>query len=108
MVTNIISLFLSKYCIYIYKNLTSLSNIINLVNILIGGGAGYVGGGIVDLLNKNHQVTVYDSLIYENEFRKNVNFIYGDIRDYSKLNKILRESTEDHQRQAYCNQQKLY
>ena len=91
MVTNIISLFLIKYCIYIYKNLTSLSNIINLVNILIVGGAGYVGGGIVDLLNKNHQVTVYDSLIYESSFRKNVDFIYGDIRDYKKLNKILNQ-----------------
>lgn len=60
------------------------------MNILVVGGAGYVGGGIVDKLQQKHQVTVYDSLIYENEFRKNVNFIYGDIRDYSKLNKILK------------------
>ena len=59
-------------------------------DILVVGGAGYVGGGIVDKLEHKHQVTVYDSLIYENEFRKNVNFIYGDIRDYSKLNKILK------------------
>ena len=61
------------------------------MNILVVGGAGYVGGGIVDKLQQKHQVTVYDSLIYENEFRKNVNFIYGDIRDYSKLNKILKD-----------------
>ena len=61
------------------------------MNILVVGGAGYVGGGIVDKLQQKHQVTVYDSLIYENEFRKNVNFIYGDIRDYSKLNKILKQ-----------------
>ena len=61
-----------------------------MMNILVVGGAGYVGGGIVDKLQEKHQVTVYDSLIYENEFRKNVNFIYGDIRDYSKLNKILK------------------
>jgi len=60
------------------------------MNILVVGGAGYVGGGIVDKLQEKHKVTVYDSLIYENEFRKNVNFIYGDIRDYSKLNKILK------------------
>jgi len=60
------------------------------MNILVAGGAGYVGGGIVDKLQEKHKVTVYDSLIYENEFRKNVNFIYGDIRDYSKLNKILK------------------
>jgi nucleoside-diphosphate-sugar epimerase len=62
-----------------------------MMNILVVGGAGYVGGGIVDKLQQKHQVTVYDSLIYENEFRKNVNFIYGDIRDYFKLNKILKQ-----------------
>ena len=61
------------------------------MNILVVGGAGYVGGGIVDKLQQKHQVTVYDSLIYENEFRKNVNFIYGDIRDYSKLNNTLKQ-----------------
>jgi len=60
------------------------------MNILVVGGAGYVGGGIVDKLQEKHQITVYDSLIYENEFRKNVNFIYGDIRDYSKLNNIVK------------------
>ena len=59
------------------------------MNILVVGGAGYVGGGIVDLLSKKHNVTVYDSLIYENSFRKDVDFIFGDIRDYEKLNAIL-------------------
>ena len=55
------------------------------MNILIVGGAGYVGGGIVDKLKLNHNVTVYDSLIYEESYRKDVNFIYGDIRDQKKL-----------------------
>ena len=59
------------------------------MDILVVGGAGYVGGGIVDLLSKKHNVTVYDSLIYENSFRKDVDFIFGDIRDYKKLNPIL-------------------
>ncbi len=59
------------------------------MDILVVGGAGYVGGGIVDLLSKKHDVTVYDSLIYENSFRKDVTFIFGDIRDYKKLNPIL-------------------
>ena len=54
-------------------------------------GAGYVGGGIVDKLSKDHKVTVYDSLIYENSFRKDVDFIFGDIRDYKKLNPILKK-----------------
>jgi len=60
------------------------------VNILIVGGAGYVGGGIVDKLKKHHQVTVYDSLIYEESYRKDVNFVYGDIRDQSKLLKLFK------------------
>ena len=61
------------------------------MDILVVGGAGYVVGGIVDLLSKKHDVTVYDSLIYENSFRKDVNFIFGDIRDYKKLNPILKK-----------------
>jgi UDP-glucose 4-epimerase len=60
------------------------------MKVLIVGGAGYVGGGIVDLLSKDNEVTVYDSLIYENSYRKNVNFIFGDIRDYKKINNIFR------------------
>ena len=61
--------------------------------ILIVGGAGYVGGVIVDLLlkNKNYEVTVFDNLLYEDSYRKNCNFINGDIRDNNfyrpKLNK---------------------
>ena len=51
--------------------------------ILIVGGAGYVGGVIVDLLlkNKNYEITVYDNLLYEESFRKNCKFIFGDVRD---------------------------
>tara|TARA_B100000925_G_scaffold149612_2_gene112301 strand:+ start:2146 stop:3078 length:933 start_codon:yes stop_codon:yes gene_type:complete len=62
------------------------------VNILIVGGAGYVGGGIVDKLKKHHQVTVYDSLIYEESYRKDVNFVYGDVRDQSKLLKLFKNN----------------
>ena len=59
------------------------------MKILVVGGAGYVGGGIVDTLSKKNEITVYDSLIYESAFRKDVNFIYGDIRNYKKINSIL-------------------
>ena len=59
------------------------------MKILVVGGAGYVGGGIVDKLSHEHEVTVYDSLIYETSYRKKVNFILGDIRDTTKLNGIL-------------------
>ena len=60
------------------------------MKILVVGGAGYVGGGIVDTLSKKNEITVYDSLIYESAYRKDVNFIYGDIRDYKKINSILK------------------
>ena len=62
------------------------------MNILIVGGAGYVGGGIVDKFKKHHQVTVYDSLIYEESYRKDVNFVYGDVRDQSKLLKLFKNN----------------
>ena len=62
------------------------------MNILIVGGAGYVGGGIVDKLKKHHQVTVYDSLIYEESYRKDVKFVYGDVRDQSKLLKLFKNN----------------
>ena len=59
------------------------------MNILVVGGAGYVGGGIVDKLKKNHNVTVYDSLIYEESYRKDVDFVYGDFREQKKLLPLL-------------------
>ena len=61
------------------------------MNILVVGGAGYVGGGIVDKL-KQTQCNSYDSLIYEESYRKDVNFVYGDIRDHDKLLPLLKEN----------------
>jgi nucleoside-diphosphate-sugar epimerase len=59
------------------------------MKILIVGGAGYVGGYLTDLLHEKHEITVYDNLLYESRFLKEVDFIYGDIRDYEKLGKII-------------------
>ena len=60
-------------------------------NVLVVGGAGYVGGAVTDLLkDTNNAVRVYDSLVYEDAYRKEVDFIYGDIRDYEKLSKQLK------------------
>src|SRR3989344_5559669 len=59
--------------------------------ILICGGAGYVGGYLTDLLMANgYDVTVYDNLLYEDRFLKNVPFVYGDARDYKKLDSLIR------------------
>ena len=62
------------------------------MNVLVVGGAGYVGGGIVDKLKENHNVTVFDSLIYEESYRKDVKFVYGDIRDKDKLLSVLNKN----------------
>ncbi len=59
-------------------------------NVLITGGAGYIGGCVTDaLLAKRIPFTVYDNLTYENEYLKPVHFIYGDIRNKTLLKKLL-------------------
>jgi nucleoside-diphosphate-sugar epimerase len=60
------------------------------MNILVVGGAGYIGGYLVDvLLSNGYNVTVYDSLLYESRYLKSVQFIYGDVRDRQTLKSIL-------------------
>lgn len=61
------------------------------MNILVAGGAGYVGGALTDMLiGSPHRVKVYDCLLYEESFRKDVDFVFGDIRDTDKLLPLLR------------------
>jgi nucleoside-diphosphate-sugar epimerase len=56
------------------------------MNVLIVGGAGYVGGAVTDLLMQTqHKLRVYDALLYEESFRKPVDFAYGDVRDKERL-----------------------
>ena len=60
------------------------------MKILIVGGAGYVGGYVTDLLiETNNEIIIYDNLLYEDQFQKNVNFVYGDVRDYKKIQKYF-------------------
>ena len=57
-----------------------------MANVLVTGGAGYVGGALTErLLLTQHNVRVYDSLLYEESYRKPVPFVFGDVRDYSSL-----------------------
>jgi nucleoside-diphosphate-sugar epimerase len=61
------------------------------MNILVVGGAGYVGGAVTDLLMQTkHNVRVYDALLYEESYRKPVDFVYGDVRDKERLLPQLR------------------
>jgi nucleoside-diphosphate-sugar epimerase len=56
------------------------------MKVLVVGGAGYVGGAITDILAKsNHELRVYDVLLYEESYRKEVDFVYGDVRDRERL-----------------------
>lgn len=60
--------------------------------VLLVGGAGYIGGLTSDyLINAGFDVTVYDNLLYENRYLKEIPFIYGDVRDTEKLYEISKD-----------------
>jgi nucleoside-diphosphate-sugar epimerase len=62
------------------------------MNILITGGAGYVGSVLTPhLLKKGYEISVFDLMIYGNTLdpHKNLNIIKGDIRDYKLLEKNI-------------------
>lgn len=65
-------------------------------NVLITGGAGYLGSVLTEhLLNKGYRVTIIDNLLYgeQNLFHLCANsdfdFIYGDARDESEVRKLV-------------------
>lgn len=59
--------------------------------VLLVGGAGYIGGLTCDyLIKEGFNVTVYDNLLYEKRYLKEIPFIYGDIRDTEKLYNISK------------------
>lgn len=61
------------------------------MKILVVGGAGYVGGAVTDLLKNEstNEIIVFDALLFESLYQKNVKFVYGDIRDQKLLKKYL-------------------
>ena len=65
------------------------------MKILITGGAGYLGSVITRSLLKEHEVIVYDNLMYNQTslidlcYKKNFTFEYGDVREWKRLKKIV-------------------
>jgi len=56
------------------------------MRVLVTGGAGYVGGWLTDqAVNAGHDVRVYDRLLYEDTYLKDVDFHYGDILDTDRI-----------------------
>src|SRR5258705_5196302 len=63
------------------------------MNILVTGGAGYVGSRLVPrLLDAGHQVIVYDLQFFGNYLGEHpsLKVVYGDIRDTALFSKVLR------------------
>jgi len=69
------------------------------MKILVTGGAGYIGSVLVpDLLSQGHEVTVIDNFMYKQTSlassirNKNLNLIFGDVRDEALLKQHLPKS----------------
>ena len=61
------------------------------MRVLITGGAGYLGGALTDILLKtDHEIRVYDALMYEDNYLKEVPFVLGDIRNRRHLKEHLQ------------------
>ena len=68
-------------------------------NILVTGGAGYIGSTLVpDLLSKKHKVTVIDNFMYDQTSLatsirdRNLEIIFGDVRDESLMKKLVSKA----------------
>lgn len=60
-------------------------------NVLVVGGAGYIGGAVTDILTRGqYNQRVYDNLLYDESYRKPVDFVQGDILDTKKLTPHLK------------------
>ena len=61
-----------------------------MAKVLVVGGAGYVGGWLTDeAIKAGHQVRVLDNLTYEDSYLKKVEFVFGNVLDFSLVKKNL-------------------
>src|ERR1700760_675925 len=70
----------------------------DVMNVLVTGGAGYVGGTVATvLMQQGHTVTVLDNLCHSkrNEVPAGVEFVEADIADRPRVEKLLREMKPD-------------
>jgi nucleoside-diphosphate-sugar epimerase len=68
-------------------------------NILVTGGAGYIGSTLVpNLLSKNHKVTVVDNFMYRQTSlassikNKNFSLVFGDVRDEGLMKGLISKA----------------
>jgi UDP-glucose 4-epimerase len=62
------------------------------LRLLVTGGAGYIGGTVAELLlNKGHEVSIYDNLCHGHRSMvpERAEFIEGDLADRSKLEQVF-------------------
>tara|TARA_B100000902_G_C27316319_1_gene921556 strand:+ start:2890 stop:3825 length:936 start_codon:yes stop_codon:yes gene_type:complete len=70
------------------------------MNILVTGGAGYIGVSLVNqLLKKKYQVTVLDNFLFDQQYvfldlikNKRLNVINGDVRNKTLLKKLVQDN----------------
>ena len=68
------------------------------MNILITGGAGYIGSDLIDYLIDDHKITVLDNMTYDHTTllrytqHANFNFIKGDVTRTSDLKNAVAKS----------------